>query len=253
MAFLGTNDLAQHLPTIITEQYEPTCVENACYNLRLGNEAFVTDSKPNKKEFLDNKNPHVNIEPGQFALLITLEKVKIPEYYIGFISVRFQLKKRGLINVSGFHVDPGYEGKLIFSVYNAGPTMIRLEKAKPYFSMWLSELKSPSIYNGSFDKQDNIGIAYLDALNGNLPYTGTMLKKLSRLENRVKMIIWVGLIIISVLVSTVGILLSQNLKFSDGYDYRMREEIFQSIIDSVNKANKSKASMIRDSSIKSDK
>jgi len=58
----------------------------------------------------------IAIPPGQLALLITEEEVAIPTNRIGFISIKFTAKMRGLINVSGFHVDPGFKGKLKFSV-----------------------------------------------------------------------------------------------------------------------------------------
>jgi dCTP deaminase len=47
--------------------------------------------------------------------------------------MKFKIKQRGLVNVSGFHVDPGYSGKLLFSVYNAGPRSIVLTRGEPVF------------------------------------------------------------------------------------------------------------------------
>ena len=41
-----------------------------------------------------------------------------------------------LINVSGFHVDPNYKGKLIFSAFNAGPRDIILRKLDPVFMIF---------------------------------------------------------------------------------------------------------------------
>jgi len=67
------------------------------------------------------------IPPGQFAYLLTEEVVRIPSSAMGFISLKFGVKGPGLINVSGFHVDPGYWGRLVFSVYNAGPSEARLQ------------------------------------------------------------------------------------------------------------------------------
>jgi hypothetical protein len=44
---------------------------------------------------------------------------------MAFISMRTAFKFKGLVNISGFHVDPGYKGKLIFAVFNASPTKSR--------------------------------------------------------------------------------------------------------------------------------
>jgi dCTP deaminase len=49
-----------------------------------------------------------------------------------------------LINVSGFHVDPGFRGRLIFSVYNAGPVPVHLRQGQPMFLLWLASLDSPT-------------------------------------------------------------------------------------------------------------
>jgi dCTP deaminase len=46
----------------------------------------------------------------------------------------------GLINVSGFHVDPGFYGKLIYAVYNAGPSEIHLSRGTEMFLIWFADL-----------------------------------------------------------------------------------------------------------------
>lgn len=46
----------------------------------------------------------------------------------------------GLVNISGFHVDPGYSGKLIFAVFNAGPARIHLQKGQRIFPLWMASL-----------------------------------------------------------------------------------------------------------------
>jgi dCTP deaminase len=66
----------------------------------------------------------------------------IPDNCIGFISIRASTKFLGLVNVSGFHVDPGYNGKLIFAGFNAGPTRIHLKRGDRIFMLWLADLKS---------------------------------------------------------------------------------------------------------------
>jgi dCTP deaminase len=81
-----------------------------------------------------------SIPPGQFAFLLTEEKVKIPTSAIGFISMKAKIKFKGLVNVSGFHVDPGYSGKLVFSAFNAGPSPIHLQRGAPLFLLWIADM-----------------------------------------------------------------------------------------------------------------
>ena len=80
------------------------------------------------------------IPPGQFAFLLTEEVVSVPADALAFISIRAKTKFRGLVNVSGFHVDPGYRGQLTFAVFNAGPVPIHLKRGQPIFLIWYASL-----------------------------------------------------------------------------------------------------------------
>lgn len=139
-------------------------IDCSAYTLTLGPEAFVTPdyavvARDNIKRTLTapfevnlgggSRNidgGELVIPPGQFALLLTEEFVQIPNHVMGFISLKFSIKGTGLINVSGFHVDPGYSGRLIFSVYNAGPSAIHMTRGQDLFLLWLADLDKPSVY-----------------------------------------------------------------------------------------------------------
>jgi len=120
-------------------------VKEASYTLTVGSEAFITSSPQTKLDEvkkLDISDGFCYIPPGQFAYLITEEKVNIPKDCLAFISMKFTIKAEGLINVSGFHVDPGYSGKLVFAVYNAGVKRIPIRKGMDIFLIWFSSLES---------------------------------------------------------------------------------------------------------------
>jgi dCTP deaminase len=46
--------------------------------------------------------------------------------------------------VSGFHVDPGYSGKLIYAVYNASPSPVQICEGESVFKIWFADLDRPS-------------------------------------------------------------------------------------------------------------
>lgn len=120
-------------------------VDCAAISLTVGNEVYITPSNekdPNVKQILDEKKPQFVIPKGQFALLLTAETLYVPTNALAFISFKAKYKFKGLINVSGFHVDPGWKGQLTFSVYNAGPTDIVLERGKPFALIWYADLDS---------------------------------------------------------------------------------------------------------------
>jgi dCTP deaminase len=74
--------------------------------------------------------------------LITAEKVRIPNDAIGLISMKASKKWQGLVNVSGFHVDPGWNDHLIFGVFNAGPQTLIIKPGEPFFLLFYADLDS---------------------------------------------------------------------------------------------------------------
>jgi dCTP deaminase len=121
----------------------------ASYDMRLGEEVLVTPEKePRKLE----KGQVLNINPGQFAVLTTKEYLKMPKSLLGLITVRFTFKSKGLVNISGFHVDPGFNGHLVFSVYNTGPATVSLREGDRVFSIFFAEIH-PEVEYGKEGQQ----------------------------------------------------------------------------------------------------
>lgn len=186
MAFLGPDELRTFLNSNIISDYNANRIEQAAYELSLGTEVYTTDSSDGKVEVLSPTNKDVVINPGQFALLLTKETVAIPAGKLAFISIKAKQKLKGLVNVSGFHVDPGFSGKLLFSVYNAGPSSITLRHDEPYFLIWFAELtntvQTQDLYNSTSNHhQGQKGILpdYIDALKrGELASPGALVKKI---------------------------------------------------------------------------
>jgi dCTP deaminase len=142
--FWSSKTLKDKLPDLISD-YDESAVERANYTLSIGPEIYVTPfEKPTSvtehaKITLDEGQGFA-IPPGQFAFLLTEEKIKVPSDALAFISVRAKYKFRGLVNVSGFHVDPEFEGRLLFSVFNAGPSAIPLRRGERCFHIWYAGL-----------------------------------------------------------------------------------------------------------------
>ncbi len=130
----------------IVEEFDPDSVDANAYNLRMGNCYFKTANDietESKKTFLSPGESFV-IPAGQFAFLLTKEVVDVPPYAMAFISMRTRIKFQGLINVSGFHVDPGYRGKLIYAVYNASPSPVHICEGDPIFKIWFADIDQRS-------------------------------------------------------------------------------------------------------------
>ena len=141
MTFWNGPTLEARLPELI-EPFQIERIDCASYTLSVGNQIYVTpDEEMNvrhhTKQELEPNQPFT-IPPGQFGFLLTVETVKVPQDSIAFISIKASWKFRGLINVSGFHVDPGYRGRLVFSVFNAGPQPIHLQQGMELFLIWFA-------------------------------------------------------------------------------------------------------------------
>ena len=125
---------------IFMDDLEYGCLRMANYDLRLGEETYVTTEKTPRKLNATGEDGISTIEPGEFGILMTHEYLFIPPDLMGFISIRLTYKQRGLVNISGFHVDPGFYGCLVFAVFNAGPNDVPLRYKEPVFMIMFNEL-----------------------------------------------------------------------------------------------------------------
>lgn len=145
--FWGGEKLKQNLGSLISG-YTPARVDCAAYRLCVGPEVYVSPtgepSDPrNKPKTRLSMGEGFTIPAGQFGFLLTEETVHVPLEAIAFISIRAKYKFRGLVNVSGFHVDPNFRGRLIFAVFNAGPNEVHLSRGEECFLIWYADLDQP--------------------------------------------------------------------------------------------------------------
>ncbi len=191
---------------ILGDEYKPDDdVEGIACRLRLGDEVYVSgDDYP--KSLSDN-DPFISLPRGQFALLLTKESLSMPDNIFGLISIRMGKKEQGLINISGFHVDPGFEGKLIFSVFNAGPADVVLKRGDDMFIMFLYQLhnkvskdKTSEAHRG----QQHLPIKIVTSLKGTSASLADVDKRVGRLEIRER-IFWAILIAVITALAAIFI------------------------------------------------
>jgi dCTP deaminase len=184
MSFWSTEKLEekQKQKNLITP-YRRQHLQHAAYELSLGTEAFITSDGVQTKRAL-SVGEQIEIPPGQFALLITSEIVRVPNDAIGLISIKASIKFLGLINISGFHVDPGFTGRLKFSVYNAGSRSILLACGDPVFLIWFSSLDrfTEDAYNGVHANQEEISCKDVMDIKGEIASPAALLKKIHDLR-----------------------------------------------------------------------
>jgi len=188
---------------ILIHDLDPECLQGANYDLRLGEDFYVTTNRmPEKLTGVGSKKALV-IEPGEFGLLMTHEYLCMPSNLMAFISIRMRYKCRGLVNISGFHVDPNWCGKLLFAVYNAGPNDVVLRYKERVFMIMFEEVseevpreRPESIYHG----QENIPIETILGLRGTSVSVRNLDERVRRLEITLA-------ILTSITIGLVGVVL----------------------------------------------
>lgn len=179
------------LETLI-EPFDANRVDCASYRLSIGNEVYVSPSDkavdPNCTTVRTlEEGEAFTIPPGQFAFLITEEIVTVPADALAFISIRAKTKFRGLINVSGFHVDPGFRGQLTFSVFNAGPVPVHLQRGKEIFLIWYASLDCETEKKKNYDEiQRGLDTDLVTSISGELHSFASLLSRIQDVDKTLK-------------------------------------------------------------------
>ena len=186
--FWSSDTLLEQLEPLI-DPFDPKRVDCAAYTLSVGPEVYVS---PNEKAADPTtvtvcqltESEGFTIPPGQFAFLITEEIVTVPGDALAFISIRAKIKFRGLVNVSGFHVDPGYRGQLTFSVFNAGPVPIHLKRGQPIFLIWYASLDKESTIRKNDPVKKGIDTALITGIADELQSFASLSKKIEDVKEK---------------------------------------------------------------------
>lgn len=193
VGFWSTQTLKNNLPHIILDgDYDPKLTKQSVHRLRMGCEYYITkdaSSRESERKSISQiwrRGEAFCIPAGHFAFLLTKEKIKMPKYAIGFLSIKTEKKFLGLVNISGFHVDPGYEGKIVFSVFNAGPNDVHLRQGEEIFRLWIASLddndeepcdpEKDTIYN-------KIPTSTVNSISGSLDSIQGIAQKIEKMKN----------------------------------------------------------------------
>ena len=188
--FWSGETLKEQLATLI-EPFDSDRVDCAAYTLSVGPEVYVSPSD----QTVDSSTVTVCrlapgaafiVPPGQFAFLLTEEVVRVPGDALAFISIRAKIKFRGLINVSGFHVDPGYHGQLTFAVFNAGPVPVHLKRGQEIFLIWYASLDRETAFRKKDDSvRRGIDTELITGVAGELQSFDSLDAKIKTLGDRI--------------------------------------------------------------------
>jgi dCTP deaminase len=214
MTFWGSEKLREKLSDLV-DPADPECIDCAAYMLKVGPEYYVTptDERADPKSFSIQRlveGESFAIPPGQFAWVLTEETIKIPSDTLALLSIRARIKLRGLVNISGFHADPGFHGRFTFAVLNAGPLPIHLRRGDPTFLIWFASLDAPKeVYTKTRGKSiDRIDTAAVNQVAGEVLSLPQLQKRITALEQTHRFLIAAGSVVVTAAIAFgVGIVL----------------------------------------------
>lgn len=209
MSFLGERELKSRAGNIISD-YNVDSIKSNHYELTLGQSYCSTTTNSKVLQATDNQ---IIIEPGEFYFLESFESLKIPSDLMAFISIKSKVKFKGLINISGFHVDPNFQGKLVFSVLNVGTSPINLTTREPLFQIWFADLTSSTNYHGYHQDLAGVNGDFLNKymISNNNAYPADLQKQINKLETKLSNVLLAGTILIPLVSAALFFLL--NLLF----------------------------------------
>jgi dCTP deaminase len=166
-------------------------IKQAGYELGVADEYAITTPDGEGARIKIQAGEMIRIAPGQFALLLTQEIVRVPAEVLGLISVKASWKLKGLVNISGFHVDPGFHGRLKFAVYNASGRTLVIEPKRRFFVLWFcglsEEIPKERLYNGTHQAQEGIRDEDVSAIGGMVASPAGLSKRVDGLRSQIRL------------------------------------------------------------------
>ena len=215
--FWSTQTLRARLGDIVIPYVDDSRTKQANTRLAMGSEYFVTQSAVGtdtaRKSTVQLRHlESFCIPSGHFVFLLTAECIRMPNDAIGFLSIQTDVKFHGLVNISGFHVDPGSDGKIIFAVFNAGPDPVHIRQGDEIFRLWIAGLDAIDEEPRSQPSHDSIPSQVVNQISGNLESLQTLSKRLTSMDARLDLhraivTIYGGLFVALFVTLFVGVLL----------------------------------------------
>jgi len=140
---------------ILIEPFSKESLQPAGYDLRVGKEAYVGG------KLIDvEKEGKVIVPPGKHALILTLERVKLPDDVMGDMKIRSSLAREGLLGSFAW-VDPGWDGNLTLMVFNASDEPVVLEYGERFVQIAFIRLEGPARnpYRGNYQGSRRIALS----------------------------------------------------------------------------------------------
>jgi len=172
MALMVDNEIKEAMERndITIEPFDEKQLQPATYDMRLGKKAIISKivtleelkdqiTKDETKEINTEKEGSIRIPGGAFALVTTLERVKLGKIYAGHIGMSTYYVRKGLNLLSGLQIDPGWDGVLILGLVNVSPRSITMDYQDTICSIEIHRLnvEPEKVYSSSYMEDQREG------------------------------------------------------------------------------------------------
>jgi dCTP deaminase len=163
------NDYVSRGHLILKDTFNTNSLEASSYDLRVGMKGII-GGEGIEIDLVHEKT--LEIPPGAYAGIISYEKMNFPKNICARLGSKRALSYDGIILLSGSIVDPGYEGHLLFGLYNASQKKVHIRYGRKICNIVFERLAiepekevqpEPNLINGQFpdafmDKMANMDV-----------------------------------------------------------------------------------------------
>jgi|GEM_PF-1535322 len=163
------NDYVLRGLLIEKETFNSSSLEASSYDLRVGSKGII-GGEGVEVDLIHEKT--LEIPPGAYAGIVSYEKMHFPRNICARLGSKRALSYDGIILLSGSIVDPGYEGHLLFGLYNASQKKVHIRYGRKICNIVFERLSiepekevqaEPNLINGNFpdaflDKMANMDV-----------------------------------------------------------------------------------------------
>jgi len=203
---------------IVIAPFDEEQVQAASYDLRVGEQGATTTAK---KLINIKETGYLALQPGDFAILVTLEELRLGPQFSARIGLRSKYARKGVIATTGPQIDPGYHGRLIVGLTNLTPKPVTLPYKDDFITLEFHKLDEATTkpYDGPYQGKMELGAEEIEAITQSegmaLSEMITTLRSLSaslgELSADMRVLKWVlgiGVGIIAIGVTMIGILVA---------------------------------------------